>query len=94
MDPRDREFHESYKPFWGPEAVLMYAIPGKVSISKNKSIQASSIIRDLGSAIVSQGKDIRFAKFASPRHVSALCLPGNEIYQHMLIHCVANSRYS
>ena len=91
MDPRDREFHKSYKPFWGPEAILMYAIPGKVGNSKNKSAQTNPIIHDQGSAIVSQGKDIRLAKFTAPRHVSALCLPGNQIYQHMLTHCLAHS---
>lgn len=49
----------------------MYAIPGKVDISKPKSTRTDSVIHDRGGAIVSEGKDIRFAEFTVPRHVSA-----------------------
>ena len=74
MSSIDKEFHESYKPAWGPGATLLYAIPGKVDISKNPSAHKDPIFHDQKGAMVSEGKDIRFAKFAVPRHVSALCL--------------------
>ncbi len=79
MDPIEREFHESYKPVWGPGATLLYAIPGKVDISKNQSAQTHPILNDQKGAMVSEGKDIRFAKFTIPPHVSALCLSANNI---------------
>ena len=73
MDPIEQEFHASYKPAWGPPATLLYAIPGKVDLSKNASSQPDPILNNQKGVIVSEGKDIRFAKFTTPPHVSACC---------------------
>ena len=77
MEPIEREFHASQKPAWGPRTTLVYAITGKVTNSKAKSNHTDPILNDRRSAIVSEGKDIRFAQLTAPRHVSALCLPVN-----------------
>lgn len=50
----------------------MYAIPGKVGISRSKSNQTDPILNDLKGVIVSQKMDIRFAKFAITLNVSPL----------------------
>ena len=72
MDAVEREFHESYKPAWGPEDVLLYAIPGQVGANREQSTQANDNMQSSKNVIVSEGRDIRFAKFAVP-NVSALC---------------------
>ncbi|KAF6240559.1 hypothetical protein HO173_001228 [Letharia columbiana] len=60
----EREWRDSYKPAWGPGETLLYAIPGKVGSSSNKSAQTDPILQKLKGSIVSEGRDIRFAKFA------------------------------
>ncbi len=73
MDPIEQDFHESYKPAWGPGSTLLYAISGKVDSSQSKSTISDSILNHEKLAIVSEGRDIRFAKMAVSRQVSKLC---------------------
>ena len=75
MDSIEQEFHASYKPNWGPRALLLYAIPGKVNLSRNTPSRTDPILNNQKGVIVSEGKDIRFAKFTAPLQVSALCFP-------------------
>ena len=76
----EREWRDSYKPAWGPGETLLYAIPGKVGSSSNKSAQADPILQKLEGFIVSEGRDIRFAKFAKTPNVSASCFRVNTIH--------------
>ena len=46
MAPKEREFHASYKPSWGPGTTLVYSIPGKVGISQTKSTQTDPILQE------------------------------------------------
>ena len=71
MSETEQEFHNSYKPSWGPGAKLLYAMPSKVKFSQRKSAQANAIINDLKEIFVSKGRDIRFAKFALAPEVRA-----------------------
>lgn len=59
----EKEWRDSYKPAWGPGETLLYAIPGKVGSSSNKSAQKDSILQKQKGTIVSEGRDIRCAKF-------------------------------
>lgn len=70
MDPKERAFHASYKPSWGPGTTLVYSIPGKVGISQTKTTQTDPILKYRKSAIVSEGRDIRFAQIAVAARVS------------------------
>lgn len=70
---REKEWRDSYKPAWGPGEILLYAIPGKVGSSGNKSAQPDSVLQKQKGTIVSEGRDIRFAKFIRLPNVSASC---------------------
>lgn len=70
----EKEWHDSYKPAWGPGETLLYAIPGKVGNSNNRSAHTDPIMQKQKGIIVSEGRDIRFAKFTKTPHVSALGL--------------------
>ena len=69
----EKEWRDSFKPAWGPGETLLYAIPGKVGNSDNKSVHKDPILQKQKGTIVSEGRDIRFAKFAQTPNVSALC---------------------
>lgn len=69
MSEMDRGYHESYKPSWGPGATLLYAMPSKFKLSQRKSTQTNAVINDQKELFVSEGRDIRFAKFASTPEV-------------------------
>ena len=88
MDPKERAFHASYKPSWGPGTTLIYSIPGKVGISQTKTTQTDPILKYRKSAIVSEGRDIRFAKIAVAPHVSAF-RPIHRHYVYIFIYCTA-----
>ncbi|KAI9789259.1 MAG: hypothetical protein M1816_006268 [Peltula sp. TS41687] len=64
MDSKDNEFHRSIKPHWGPRGTLVYAMPsssGLIQARRGGSHQPErAIIKNKG-ALVSQGKDVRFA---------------------------------
>lgn len=70
---KEREWRDSYKPAWGPGETLLYAIPGKVGSSSNKSAQTDPILQKQKGSIVSEGRDIRVAKFTKSPSVSAVC---------------------
>ena len=70
MSETEREYHESYKPSWGPEATLLYAMPSKIKLSRRKFTPTNAVINDLKGTFVSEDRDIRFAKFAATPEVS------------------------
>lgn len=81
----EKEWRDSYKPAWGPGETLLYAIPGKVGSSSNKSAQKDSILQKQKGTIVSEGRDIRCAKFTKTPYVSALCSKVNTINAHQTL---------
>ena len=85
MDPKERPFHASFKPSWGPSATLVYSIPSNVGFSQSESTQKDPILSYRRSAIVSQGRDIRLARIAIASNVSPLCHVAL-LHQHMFIH--------
>ena len=70
MSEMDQEYHKSYKPSWGPGATLLYAMPSKVKLPEKNSTQIRAIINDQNGTFVSEGRDIRFAKFVITPEVS------------------------
>ena len=69
MNELDQEFHESYKPTWGPENTLLYAMPSRLGSVQDKYAQKHSVLNDIKGTFVSEGRDIRFAKFVKAPHV-------------------------
>lgn len=65
MSQPDQDFHKSYKPHWGPQSTLLYAMASNVNLSQSKSTQRIYLMNDQKGTFVSEGKDIRFAKFAA-----------------------------
>lgn len=63
MDPKDKAFHLSNKPSWGPDGTLVYAIPGSA-----KRLREGTLV-NLKDSLVGEHKDVRFAKFATPENV-------------------------
>lgn len=70
MSQADQEFHKSYKPHWGPQTTLLYAMASNINLSQSKSTQTMHLLNDQRCTFVSEGKDIRFAKFAACSPVS------------------------
>lgn len=70
MNETDHQFHQSYKPHWGPETTLLYAMPSKVNLTQSQSNQLTSLLVDQKGTFVSERRDIRFAKFAINTPVS------------------------
>ncbi|KAL9614351.1 MAG: hypothetical protein Q9167_001154 [Letrouitia subvulpina] len=58
IDKGDREWHNSYKPSWGPAATLFYATPSNVNTS-------SSVVSNVESTHVSKGRGLRLAKLSN-----------------------------
>lgn len=70
MNEADQQFHQSYKPHWGPETTFLYAMPSKVNLTQSQSSQPTSLLVDQKGTFMSERKDIRFAKFAITSPVS------------------------
>lgn len=73
MDERDQAFHDSQKPSWSPDGTLIYAMAGKCGPLKGgTSAHMSGSILEQKDVLVSEGKDIRFVKFATTPDVGSL----------------------
>ncbi|MCJ1465952.1 hypothetical protein MMC07_004571 [Pseudocyphellaria aurata] len=85
MSQSDQDFHKSYKPHWGPQTTLLYAMASNVDLSRSSSTQTIDLLKDQKGAFVSEGKDIRFAKFAT----GSPLIPGTLISQrsHTRVAC-------
>lgn len=70
MNEADHQFHRSYKPHWGPETTLLYAMPSKVNLTQSRPSQPTSLLVDQKGTFVSERRDIRFAKFEITSPVS------------------------
>ncbi|MCJ1432977.1 Nuclear pore complex protein Nup98-Nup96 [Xylographa pallens] len=64
MNDMDRNFHESYKPSWGPQSRLLYALSGKSGGIQQVSSKHNSLVKNKYATIVSEGRDIQFSEFA------------------------------
>ncbi|KAI4245015.1 MAG: hypothetical protein LQ352_006645, partial [Teloschistes flavicans] len=64
-DKNAQQWHDSLKPSWGPEGTLLYAIAGTTGPSQEAAIQTDAVMQDTTSKIVSEGRDVRFAKFVN-----------------------------
>lgn len=73
MDPNDRDFHDSLRPNWGPNGTLVISTAPKVlSRSSKRAIEKDGIMSMSRLNVVSENRDIRFAKFANESSAAAL----------------------
>ncbi|KAL8866127.1 MAG: hypothetical protein Q9198_009027, partial [Flavoplaca austrocitrina] len=63
MREDDREWHDSFKPSWGPEATLLYAMPSAIRSRDDVVTQPTRTLRDSKLRLVSESRDVRLAKF-------------------------------
>lgn len=67
MTEDDEQFHDSMKPSWGYDGTLVYAgVPHAKAFSKSSRRREKEGILDIQkSAIVSEKRDVRFARFSN-----------------------------
>lgn len=68
MGESDRAFHESMKPSWGPDGTLIYAAPAnpkQYGRSSRRVREKDGILANQKGGIVSESRDVRFAKFSN-----------------------------
>lgn len=75
MDKIDQDFHNSLKPSWGPCGTLVYAATPSEVKSPYKAIEQHGLIVQTG-VLVTEEKDIRFAKFSDEVSFLILCCSG------------------
>lgn len=66
MTDTEQAFHSSVKPSWTNDGILVYAVAGSAAALQNGTVV------NMKKSIVSEGKDVRFAKIASSEDVSTL----------------------
>ena len=64
MSEADQAFHGSVKPDWNADGTLVYTVPGDAP-----ALQDGTFV-NYKNAIVSETKDVRFAKFVAAEDVS------------------------
>jgi nuclear pore complex protein Nup98-Nup96 len=65
MDERERAFHDSLKPSWDANGTLVYAAPTARKAFTQTSRDRDGLLVVQKSGIVSESRDVRFAKFSS-----------------------------
>ncbi|KAF4637950.1 hypothetical protein G7Y89_g131 [Cudoniella acicularis] len=68
MTEADRAFHDSMKPNWGPDGTLVYAAPANakpLGRSSRRNREKNGLLAVQKGCIVSEGRDICFAKFSN-----------------------------
>jgi nuclear pore complex protein Nup98-Nup96 len=81
MTDKERAFHESMKSSWGPDGTLVYAAPPNArpfGRSSRRARERDGILTIQKQAIVSENRDIHFAKFSNE-----VCI----ILSHCVAHC-------
>jgi hypothetical protein len=74
MTDVDRAFHDSMKPSWGPDGILVYAVPPNAKSfgrSSRRTRERDGLLIVQKGGVVSESRDVRFAKFSN--EVSSLC---------------------
>lgn len=73
MDPDDKAFHDTLRPSWGPDGTLVLATAPKVlSRSSRRGVEKDGIVSMSRLNIVSENRDIRFAKISNESSAKAL----------------------
>ncbi|KAL8789521.1 MAG: hypothetical protein Q9213_001134 [Squamulea squamosa] len=70
MRKDDQEWHDSFKPSWGPEATLLYPVPFTIRSSRETATQTNRTLQDSKLRLSSEGRDVRLAKFAPTRSLT------------------------
>ena len=68
MSDRDRAFHDSMKPSWGPDGTLIYAAPSGVKPfgrASRRARERDGLLTIEKGAVISENRDVRFAKFSN-----------------------------
>ena len=74
MSEADQLFHKSFKPHWGTRTTLLYAMPTTFNSSTSNPNHSKSILYHSKGTFVSEGRDVRFAKFMPASTVSCFLL--------------------
>lgn len=73
MDPDDKAFHDILRSSWGPDGTLVLATAPKVlSRSSRRGIEKDGIVSMSRLSIVSEHRDVRFAKISNESSAKAL----------------------
>lgn len=73
MNSSDRAFHDALRPSWGPSGTLVLATASKdLSRSSKRAAEKDGIMSMSRLNIVSENRDVRFAKFANESSAKAL----------------------
>jgi len=67
MNETERAFHDSMKPQWGPDGTLVYAAPPNskpFGRSSRRARERDGLLTVQKKAVVSEHRDVRFAKFS------------------------------
>ncbi|KAF8866856.1 hypothetical protein BDZ45DRAFT_667523 [Acephala macrosclerotiorum] len=68
MDDKERAFHDSMKPSWGPDGTLVYAAPPSAKPfgrSSRRARDRDGLLAVQKGGVVSESRDVRFAKFSN-----------------------------
>ncbi|KAG8169893.1 hypothetical protein KVR01_000638 [Diaporthe batatas] len=66
MDPADKAFHDTLRPSWGPDGTLVISsTPKTLTRSSRRALEKDGIMAMGRLNIVSEHRDIRFAKFSN-----------------------------
>ncbi|CAG8976395.1 hypothetical protein HYALB_00012542 [Hymenoscyphus albidus] len=68
MTAMDRQFYESFKPSWGHDGTLVYSTqidPVALNKSPSRRLENNGLLAVQRGAIVSEGRDVRFAKISN-----------------------------
>lgn len=91
MPESDQAFHDSQKPSWGPDSTLIYAMASKGGlVRRSKSARMSSTVLEQKGLLVSEGKDLCFAKYAVTPDVG--CPPVGNTVELSLLTISSSSR--
>jgi hypothetical protein len=73
MNGKDRAFHDSMKPSWGPDGTLVYAVSSNAKPfgrSSRRARERDGLLTIQKGGVVSESRDVRFAKFSHEVSVS------------------------
>lgn len=68
MDDNERAYHDSMKPSWGPDGILVYAAPPSAKPfgrSSRRIRNGDGLLAVQKGGVVSENRDIHFAKFSN-----------------------------
>ncbi|KAJ9151205.1 Nuclear protein 96-domain-containing protein [Pleurostoma richardsiae] len=73
MDPKDRAFHDCLRPSWGGDGTLVLSTTPKVlTRSSRRTVEKEGLMSLTKLNIVSENRDVRFAKFSNESAAKAL----------------------